>query len=63
MKQGEYGAWLFDGSEIFHAPAYPVEQVVDPTGAGDTFVGALTAWLDGAGGLNAPRNPLHQSLL
>jgi 2-dehydro-3-deoxygluconokinase len=45
VKQGEYGAWLFDGDEIFHAPAYPVEQVVDPTGAGDTFGGAFIARL------------------
>ena len=46
VKQGEYGAWLFDGGEIFHAPAYPVEQVVDPTGAGDTFAGAMLGYLD-----------------
>ena len=46
VKQGEYGAWLFDGAEIFHAPAYPVEQVVDPTGAGDTFAGAMLGYLD-----------------
>jgi sugar/nucleoside kinase (ribokinase family) len=46
VKQGEYGAWLFDGAEIFHAPAYPVEQVIDPTGAGDTFAGAMLGYLD-----------------
>jgi sugar/nucleoside kinase (ribokinase family) len=53
VKQGEYGAWLFDGDEIFHAPAYPVEQVVDPTGAGDTFAGAMLGYLDAEGELTA----------
>ncbi len=46
VKQGEYGAFLFDEHGIFHAPAYPVEDVVDPTGAGDTFAGAMLGWLD-----------------
>lgn len=46
VKQGEYGAYLFDEHGIFHAPAYPVEEVRDPTGAGDTFAGALLGYLD-----------------
>ncbi len=46
VKQGEYGAYLFDEHGIFHAPAYPVESVVDPTGAGDSFAGALLGYLD-----------------
>lgn len=46
VKQGEYGAYLFDEHGAFHAPAYPVEQVVDPTGAGDTFAGAMLGYLD-----------------
>jgi sugar/nucleoside kinase (ribokinase family) len=46
VKQGEYGAYLFDGQAIFHAPAYPVESVVDPTGAGDSFAGAMLGYLD-----------------
>ncbi len=46
VKQGEYGAWLFDEGEIFHAPAYPIDQVVDPTGAGDTFAGTMLGYLD-----------------
>ncbi len=41
VKQGEYGAILFHGDEIFSAPAYPVNEVKDPTGAGDTFAGGL----------------------
>jgi sugar/nucleoside kinase (ribokinase family) len=46
VKQGEYGAYLFDEHGLFHAPAYPVDTVVDPTGAGDTFAGALLGYLD-----------------
>ena len=39
IKKGEHGALLFNGNEIFYAPAIPLEQVFDPTGAGDTFAG------------------------
>lgn len=46
VKQGEYGAYLFDEHGIFHAPAYPVEEVRDPTGAGDSFAGAMLGYLD-----------------
>lgn len=49
VKRGEYGAMLFDGDEIFFAPAYPLEDEIDPTGAGDTFAGALLGYLAGAG--------------
>jgi sugar/nucleoside kinase (ribokinase family) len=45
VKRGEYGSMLFEhgakGEEIFFSPAYPLEDEVDPTGAGDTFAGAL----------------------
>ncbi len=41
VKRGEYGALLFHDGEIFSAPAYPLEQVFDPTGAGDTFAGGF----------------------
>lgn len=51
VKQGEYGAYLFDDHGTFHAPAYPVEDVVDPTGAGDTFAGAMLGYLDAQGPL------------
>lgn len=53
VKQGEYGAYLFDEHGIFHAPAFPVEDVVDPTGAGDTFAGAMLGHLDAAGTITA----------
>jgi sugar/nucleoside kinase (ribokinase family) len=49
VKQGEYGAYLFDEHGTFHAPAFPVDQVVDPTGAGDTFCGAMLGYLDAHG--------------
>lgn len=41
IKQGEYGALLFSGRSVFSAPAYPLEKVFDPTGAGDTFAGGV----------------------
>ena len=41
IKRGEYGALLFSADDIFAVPAYPLETVVDPTGAGDCFAGGL----------------------
>jgi sugar/nucleoside kinase (ribokinase family) len=45
VKRGEYGALLFDEQGAFFAPAYPLEDVVDPTGAGDSFAGGLLGYL------------------
>jgi len=47
IKKGEHGAMLFgrEESEIFFAPALPLEEVVDPTGAGDTFAGGFVGYL------------------
>lgn len=45
IKRGEYGVILFTGKEIFSAPAYPLESVFDPTGAGDTFAGGFMGYL------------------
>ncbi|MEX0770685.1 MAG: PfkB family carbohydrate kinase [Balneolaceae bacterium] len=45
VKKGEHGALLFSNGEIFSAPAYPVVNIFDPTGAGDTFMGGLLGWL------------------
>jgi sugar/nucleoside kinase (ribokinase family) len=45
IKKGEHGALLFTGNEIFSAPAYPVIDIFDPTGAGDTFMGGLLGWM------------------
>ena len=44
-KQGEYGAALFTGGGFFALPAFPLETVVDPTGAGDSFAGGFLGYL------------------
>jgi sugar/nucleoside kinase (ribokinase family) len=48
-KQGEYGAALFTEDGFFALPAFPLETVVDPTGAGDSFAGGFLGYLDSAG--------------
>jgi sugar/nucleoside kinase (ribokinase family) len=45
VKRGEYGAAMFTKDEYFAIPAYPLEAVFDPTGAGDTFAGGLMGYL------------------
>jgi sugar/nucleoside kinase (ribokinase family) len=45
IKRGEYGATLFTKDEFFSTPAYPLEGVFDPTGAGDTFAGGFMGYL------------------
>ncbi|MFZ4753890.1 MAG: PfkB family carbohydrate kinase [Chitinophagaceae bacterium] len=45
IKKGEHGALLFQGSHVFFAPALPLEEVFDPTGAGDTFAGGFIGHL------------------
>ena len=45
IKKGEHGALLFSEDDVFFAPALPLEEVKDPTGAGDTFAGGLIGWL------------------
>lgn len=45
IKRGEYGATLFTGGGYFVVPAYPLESVFDPTGAGDTFAGGFMGYL------------------
>ena len=45
IKKGEHGALLFHKEEIFYAPALPLEEVFDPTGAGDTFAGGFAGYL------------------
>lgn len=47
VKRGEYGALMFSGDGIFWAPSYPLEEVIDPTGAGDTFAGGFMGYLAG----------------
>jgi sugar/nucleoside kinase (ribokinase family) len=45
IKKGEHGAYMFSRSTIFFAPAYPLESVFDPTGAGDSFAGGFIGYL------------------
>ena len=45
IKKGEHGALLFSGDNVFFAPALPLEEVFDPTGAGDTFAGGFAGFL------------------
>ncbi|MCG8341313.1 MAG: PfkB family carbohydrate kinase [Chlorobiales bacterium] len=52
IKKGEHGALLFTDNGIFAAPAYPLESIYDPTGAGDTFAGGFLGHLARAGELN-----------
>lgn len=46
IKKGEHGALLFHENQVFFCPALPLEDVFDPTGAGDTFAGGFVGWLD-----------------
>jgi sugar/nucleoside kinase (ribokinase family) len=52
VKKGEHGALLFNGEEIFCAPALPLEEVFDPTGAGDAFAGGFIGYLASTGDLS-----------
>lgn len=45
IKKGEHGALLFNDDNVFYAPALPLEEVFDPTGAGDTFAGGFAGYL------------------
>jgi sugar/nucleoside kinase (ribokinase family) len=45
IKKGEHGALLFHNDDVFYAPALPLEEVFDPTGAGDTFAGGFAGYL------------------
>ncbi len=49
IKRGEYGALLFEQDHVFSAPAFPVHDVQDPTGAGDSFAGALLGYIAARG--------------
>ena len=52
IKKGEHGAQLYGDGKVFIAPAYPIDQVVDPTGAGDSFAGGLAGFLAQAKEIN-----------
>jgi sugar/nucleoside kinase (ribokinase family) len=52
IKKGEHGVLVFDDGKFFALPGYPLETVFDPTGAGDTFAGALMGYLAKTGNVN-----------
>ncbi|HUO52199.1 MAG TPA: PfkB family carbohydrate kinase [Gemmatimonadaceae bacterium] len=52
IKKGEHGAFMFTPESIFFAPAYPLEEVFDPTGAGDSFAGGFIGYLARGGDLS-----------
>lgn len=55
IKRGEHGALLFSGETVFLAPALPLRQVLDPTGAGDTFAGGFVGYLAAGGPITPER--------
>lgn len=52
IKKGEHGALLFNDGNVFFAPALPLEEVFDPTGAGDTFAGGFAGYLTQTGDIS-----------
>ncbi len=52
IKKGEHGALLFHGDSVFCAPGLPLEEVFDPTGAGDTFAGGFMGYLSSTGDIS-----------
>ncbi len=54
IKKGEHGAMLFDRDNIFFAPAFPLADVLDPTGAGDSFAGGFVSYLAKHGEISWP---------
>ncbi len=52
IKRGEHGAMMVHGDWVFSVPAYPLDEVYDPTGAGDSFAGGFMGYLVDAGRLN-----------
>jgi sugar/nucleoside kinase (ribokinase family) len=52
IKKGEHGAFMFTQNSIFFAPAFPLESVFDPTGAGDSFAGGFIGYLAATGNLS-----------
>ncbi|MGM0556072.1 MAG: PfkB family carbohydrate kinase [Myxococcota bacterium] len=63
IKRGEYGALVFSADDVFFAPAYPLESVYDPTGAGDTFAGGLLGYICRCGGVPTDGNLRQATVL
>ena len=66
IKKGEHGAMLFDKKQVFFSPALPLEEVLDPTGAGDSFAGGFVGYIARTGDLsfeNMKRAVIYGSVL
>ncbi len=61
IKRGEYGVLMFTEKQIFGAPAFPLEEVRDPTGAGDTFAGGFLGYLAATG--NRSPDAIRQAII
>ncbi len=61
VKRGEYGALMFSDSTVFSAPAYPLESVYDPTGAGDSFAGGFMGYISNVN--NTDESTLRQAII
>lgn len=61
VKRGEYGVLMFTNGSIFAAPAFPLEEVFDPTGAGDTFAGGFMGYLANTG--NTTEEGVRQAIV
>lgn len=61
IKKGEHGALLFTADTVFFAPGYPLEEVFDPTGAGDSFAGGFMGWLASVG--NVDEEELRRAMI
>ena len=61
-KRGEYGAALFTNEMRFAIPGYLLEEVRDPTGAGDSFAGGFLGYLDGARGYDLDQEDLRRAM-
>ena len=53
IKKGEHGALLFNGDKHFSAPSFPLEDIADPTGAGDSFAGGFMGYVASQGDLSS----------
>ena len=60
-KRGEYGALMFSDSTVFSAPAFPLESVFDPTGAGDSFAGGFMGYISNAN--NIDESTVRQAII
>lgn len=61
IKRGEYGVLMFTENHVFGAPAFPLEEVRDPTGAGDTFAGGFLGYLAATG--NRSSDAIRQAII